>query len=167
MGTIEDDHRVNILKPLAKIRQRQVPWARRVLGMFVVVWLNMALQPCAMAFGNVDAKANGHDCPHCPPAHAAKDSSHAAHDMDHADTSTSPCEINASSCAFPDDFNFDVRSVKIKVENAPGDVPVGIVSSIAGNPSNGNSLQLSGIGDKSYVPPYRSALNVLYCVYLI
>ena len=43
------EHNLNLL---AKIRRRQKPWARRVLGLFVMVWLNVALQPCAMALGD-------------------------------------------------------------------------------------------------------------------
>ena len=42
----------------------QTPWARYALSLFVVVWLNTALQPCAMAAG--DAGGHDHDCPYCP-----------------------------------------------------------------------------------------------------
>ena len=54
--------RADTLNTQSKSRQARIPWARRVLGAFVVVCLNMALQPCAMAFGG------DHDCVHCPPA---------------------------------------------------------------------------------------------------
>ncbi len=125
-----------------------------------MVWLNMALQPCAMAFGD----ANDHDCPHCPPMHSEEAS---AHNMDNSDHGTSPCETSVSQCAILEDFNYDGRTVKVKVDNEPGDVPVGIVASIAANSFAGNSLQLFSIGDYSNSIARRAALNILYCVYLI
>ena len=128
-----------------------------------MVWLNMALQPCAMAFGD----ANDHDCLHCPPMHSEESSAHSSHDTDNSDHGTSPCETSASQCAFLDDFNYDGRTVKVKVDDEPGDVPVGIVSWIAGGSFAGNSLQFSGIGDYSNSIARRAALNILYCVYLI
>ena len=36
----------------------------RLIGLLGVVWLNMALNPCAMALSETDET----DCPHCPPA---------------------------------------------------------------------------------------------------
>ncbi|MDH3645314.1 MAG: hypothetical protein OER80_00940 [Gammaproteobacteria bacterium] len=37
----------------------------QLLAVLAVVWLNMALNPCAMALGETEE----HDCPHCPPVH--------------------------------------------------------------------------------------------------
>ena len=152
---------------LATIRQQRGPWGRRVLGLFVVVWLNVALQPCAMAFGD----ASDHGCLHCPPVHSVEASAHNSHEgtdqSDQSDQKASPCETSASQCAFLEDFNYDGRTAKVKVDNEPGDVPVGIVSSIAANSFEGNPLPLFGIGDYSNSIARQAALNILYCVYLI
>ena len=53
------------LNILATIRQQKASWTPGVLGLFVFVWLNLALQPCAMAMDS----EHEHDCPRCPPAH--------------------------------------------------------------------------------------------------
>jgi hypothetical protein len=116
-----------------------------------------------MAFGD----ANDHGCLHCPPMHSGESSAHSSHDMDNSGHDTAPCETSASQCAFLEDFNYDGRTVKVKVDNEPGDVPVGIVLSIAANSFAGNSLQLFSIGDYSNSIARRAALNILYCVYLI
>ena len=123
----------------------------------------MALQPCSMAFGGED----DHGCSHCPPAHSEAVSSHSAHEADQSKPIKSPCEPNASQCAFLDDFKYDGRTIKVKVEDTPANMPVGIVSSIADDSFKDNSLQHSGIGDYSYVPACRTSLRVLYGVYLI
>lgn len=159
-----DDHdlRDNTLNPLAKIRQRQTPWARRVLGVFAVVWLNMALQPCAMAFGG----ASEADCLHCPPAHAEGGPEHSQHHSDDADPGNSPCEMGASQCTFVDDFNYDGRILKVKVKDAPGDVPLGIAPGIAEISPAAISPVVPHDCIRSYNPGDPPPLNVLYCVYL-
>ena len=143
------------------MQQRRTPSARRVLGLFVVVWLNMALQPCAMAFGGV----GDHDCMHCPPANSGEVSSHSAHDMDHSAPVTAPCETNASQCTIVDDFNYDGRSTKVK--DAPSDVPIGITLSDDGVLSESRSYAHSAIGGRSHPPSSSPPLNILYCIYLI
>lgn len=143
------------------MQQRRTPSARRVLGSFVVVWLNMALQPCAMAFGGV----GDHDCMHCPPAHLAEVSSHSAHDMDHSAPVTAPCETSASQCTIVDEFNYDGRSSKVK--DAPSDVPVGITPANAGVLPESRSFAHSAMGDCSHPPSSFPPLNILYCIYLI
>ena len=145
------------------MRQRRVPWGRRTLGLFVVVWLNMALQPCSMAFGGED----DHDCLHCPPTHSEAGSSHSGHEADQSNPGKAPCEPDASQCAFLDDFKYDGRTIKVKVEDTPGNLPVGIVSSIGCDAFKDNLLQHSRIGEYSYVPACRTSLTVLYGVYLI
>ena len=123
----------------------------------------MALLPCSMAFDGDD----DHGCSHCPPAHSEAVSAHSAHEADQSEPSKSPCEPNASQCAFLDDFKNDGRTIKVKAEDTPGNIPVGIVSSIAGDSFKDNSLQLSGIGNHSNLPACSTPLNVLYGVYLI
>jgi len=154
-------YRENSLKSLAVMQKRKAPSARSVLGLFVVVWLNMALQSCAMAFGG----AGDHDCTHCPPTHSGELAAHSAHDRDHAAPVTAPCETSASQCALVDDFNYDGRSAKVK--DAPSDVPVGIVPSPSGILAESRSSRYSALGDRSCPPSGLPPLNVLYCVYLI
>ncbi|MCH7854929.1 MAG: hypothetical protein IIB76_11435 [Proteobacteria bacterium] len=149
------------MKSLAVMQKRKAPLARNVLGLFIVVWLNMALQPCAMAFGG----AGDHDCTHCPPTHSGELAAHSAHDMEHAAPVTAPCETSASQCALVDDFNYDGRSAKVK--DAPSDVPVAIVPSSSGILTESRSIRYSVLGERSCLPSSLLPLNVLYCVYLI
>ena len=148
---------------LGTIRQRKAPWTRRVLGMFVVVWLNMALQPCAMAFGD----AIDHTCQHCPPAHVEATAAHTGHGADHSNSDTAPCETDASQCTLLEDFNYDGRVNNVKVKDAPSDGPVCIAPSIAVI-SPGNQLcEISDVGDHSCLPGHQPLLNILYCVFII
>ncbi len=146
---------------LTTIRQRQVLRARHVLGLFAVVWLNMALQPCALAFGD----DNDDGCLYCPPALAENASAHGADDADDPDPGGSPCEIDVSQCALLDSFNYDGRAVKIK--DTLSDVPVGIAPRIVDISLADNSPVLLDSGDHSYLPGGSPPLNTLYCVYLI
>jgi len=61
---------------LRLLRQFAPRIARTTLGLFVVVWMNMAAQPCLMALESesandaaaMTADAHGDEhCPHCPP----------------------------------------------------------------------------------------------------
>lgn len=60
----------------------------RWLGVFVAVWLNLAVQPCAMALG-LDR-----DCPHCPPVQH-EDMAHHGH---HAEEVDAGCDSLLSDC---------------------------------------------------------------------
>ena len=135
--------------------QRQ-SWGRRALGLFAAVWLNLALQPCAMAY-----EVDDHDCPHCPPA-ATHDHGDRHDGMDHE----MPCADGAADCAIDPDWSHDARGGKSKLKDAPADTPVAIVLvELASEP----------ISDGSTLPPSRCStlqagapppLHVLYCVYL-
>lgn len=52
------------MSPLSQIRRRTRAHAHNVLALFAVVWMSVALQPCAMAFGTEPVA----DCDHCPAA---------------------------------------------------------------------------------------------------
>lgn len=82
-------------------------WTRRVLALLAVVWLNLALQPCAMAF------ADDADCPHCPPEMQNADTAHHGH-AGHADES--PCASLYADCADAEDLGFDTRSSQGKAK---------------------------------------------------
>lgn len=148
---------------LATIRQRKTPWARSVLGLFVVVWLNMALQPCAMAFGGSD----NHGRSHCPPAQTEEISSHSANAVDESDPSVTPCKTSAAQCAFVDDFNYDGRVIEVKVKDEPSDEPLGMATPIPVVVLDDSLIAKPGIRDGSVFSGDPPLLNVLYCVYLI
>ncbi len=58
-------------------------------ALLAVMWLNMAITPCAMAFESDD-----HDCPHCPPA---EEHSMAGH-HGHGSKVEQPCAAMQSGC---------------------------------------------------------------------
>ena len=142
---------------LANIRQRQHTWARRALGLFVAVWLNLALQPCAMALEAVQ----DNDCPHCPPAQT-----HEHEGMHESMSHEMLCASAAADCSFSEDLNHDGRSDQPKLKDAHIDSPIAISS---------RELALFYGNPVDYRPPPRYTsvhtgapppLNVLHCVYL-
>jgi len=148
---------------LARIRQRQTPWAQRVLGLFVVAWLNMALQPCAMAFGD----NHQHDKEHCPPVAMGEASSSAEHDANSADMLDELCNITGAQCAFLDDYHYDGRIVELKVKHAPSDVPLGVMQSVATSPLPDGSPVMRNVDHPPGQSEHRPPLNLLFCVYQI
>ena len=89
----------------SKLRKRRRT-AISTLAMFVVVWLNMALQPCLMAASPILPDAHEHsDCPHCP------EMAMLAADGDGA-------------CSFIDDFDFDGRDPKTPDASLVAPMPV-------------------------------------------
>jgi hypothetical protein len=75
--------------------------ARRLTGVLALLWLNLLLQPCAMA------QESDHDCPHCPPAHHEQMASHHGHgDADQAP----PCAAFEVQCGDLDDISVDTRN---------------------------------------------------------
>ncbi len=142
---------------VANIRQRQQTWARRALGLFVAVWLNLALQPCAMALEAMQ----DNDCPHCPAAQTHEHGgTHAGmgHDM--------PCASAAADCSFSEDLNHDGRSGQLKLKDAQFDSPIAISSGALalpyGNPVDFRPRPRYASVHAGAPPP----LNVLHCVYL-
>jgi len=142
---------------LANIRQQQQSWSRRALGLFMAVWLNLALQPCAMAFQVDDDR----DCPNCPPAQMQE---HAGMhgDMDHE----TPCADGVDDCSIADDLNHDGRGGQIKLKDLSNDIPL-VIADIASQirfqyPSNAISQPRYALRRSSAQPP----LYVLHCIYL-
>lgn len=138
---------------LAKIRQHQTAWARRVLALFAVVWVSMAIQPCAMAMGDDS------DCPHCPPAMVGE------HHDGQMSSGAMPC-MDGGDCDNFDQFNYDGRSAKLKFEPALVDLFVGAVSLSDLMPANRRDEFLPLTFDDGAGPGIPPPLNVLYCVYL-
>ena len=142
------------------IRQRQTPWARHALGVFVVMWLNLILQPCAMAFGG----GPDQDCPNCPPAHSQHDG-HEMASMKMADHGV-PCAGSIADCGGLEDLNFDGRNAQLKVKDAPHDSPVAVspFADITTDIKPARHAYLRPIQRHPPGPP--KTLNKLYCVYL-
>ena len=145
------------LSHLARIRQQQQSWGRRALGLFAAVWLNLALQPCAMAFEVGD----DHDCPHCPPAQTLEHGGvHGG--MDHE----LPCADGLSDCAVADDLNLDGRSGPSKLKDAPSDAAVAIapheLELLFRQPAGATRRSCHASMHAGAPPP----LYILHCVYL-
>jgi hypothetical protein len=139
---------------------------RGILGVFVVAWLNLALQPCAMALGNMEE----HDCPRCPPSHQDEHVDHRMHDG-HAQAKESassemPCSTAATDCSLSDEFNYDGRSVKLELNDAPGDSPIAIAPPFVFESTSRPAKHHSWHPTRSPPPPSSVSLNVYYCVFL-
>lgn len=133
----------------------QRPTARRrsVLGMVAVLWLNMAVLPCAMAFQNAAP------CPHCPPADEHEMMSHHGHGGDRAEPATTQSE-----CCDLDEAKVDARVNKL--ESKPASVVAFVTApAIAELPELTAAQQHCGAdppGHSGGSPP----IHVLICVYL-
>lgn len=137
-------------------RQASSPFARRALALFVVAWLNVVVQPCAMALtGGPDS-----DCIHCPPEHAQH---HDGHEM--ANQAEAPCASDASGCDALDEFNHDTRTTKLKTSLQ--DLPLCITSPIRdvlAAPRYTSADFSSAAGPPDWASP---PLHKLHCAYLI
>jgi hypothetical protein len=145
------------LSHLASIRRQQQSWGRRALGLFVAVWLNLALQPCAMAY-QVD---DDHDCLKCPPMQMQE---HAGMHGDMDDEM--PCADSLDDCFVDEDLNHDGRSGQIKLKDLSSDIPLVIAD-------YESLLHFQHPSDTASAPRYASLhsgapppLHILYCVYL-
>ena len=161
----------NALTILATIRRKQAAWTPGVLGLFVVVWLNLALQPCAMAMGN----EHEHDCPRCPPSHQQHqhlpDPSHPMPtDGLAAGGALCPgvvsCAEAPGACGASEALYHDGRSVQPKVEDSPQDLPTVVL------PVDVIPVDMRPRWPERWsvairpVPGFPPALFSLYCVYL-
>ena len=145
---------------LDKHKDARAPWTRRVFGTFVIVCLNLALQPCAMAMGG----EQDHDCPHCPPAETQ--GHHGHHGSKDKEVDSSPCGLSADDCSLGDDLNYDGRNASSKLKDSPNDVPLAISDFIEAE-TDTRYVDLGGVCPTRSPPPTSSTpLNVLYCVYL-
>ena len=129
---------------LVTIRNKQISWTRRALGLLAVAWLSIALQGCSMA------EAAEHDCPACPPEHAQPEM---------------PCDVEPAPCAYLDGRDFDSRTSQVKIEDAQGDMPVLLVTTLSDFSPAASKVKIPIPGTSLYpgVPP---PLNLLHCVFL-
>lgn len=126
---------------LTALRNKQRRLTPRLLAALGVVWLNMVLNPCAMALGEPDEP----DCPHCPP-------------VQHCD------EQISESCRFIDSIDSDGRTHQTQVPDfsdyayALPPVPAP-VANLAIDVSAITSFLLT-------TGPPGPRLHIRYCVYL-
>lgn len=126
------------------------PGAHSVLALLMVVWLNLALTPCAMAFDTAPEteQAHGleqqheHECPHCPPA-----------------------ATTVADCLSHDESTLDARNGLVKLKDAPAEQPVAILPPQVLLPA---AVVRSPAPHRRHyrTPGNPPPLNVLYCVYL-
>ena len=140
--------------------------ARSVLGVFVVVLLNLVVQPCAMALGGM----SDHDCPNCPPSHADEHAHHAMQGNDMAGhqmaPSEMPCATDATNCSLAEELNYDGRTVKLEPKDSPSDSPIAIHPAVV-NVLAQRPAETTGWYNSRSPPPTPSVpLNIRNCVYL-
>jgi hypothetical protein len=145
------------LNHLASIRKQQQFRGRRALGLFVAVWLNLVLQPCAMAWG----VAADPDCMRCPPAEMQQ---HAGMhgNMDHK----MPCVDGMADCAIVDALHHDGRSGELKLKDAPVEMPVAIAPHELTLPFQPPVDAITRPRCASVPAGTPPPLHVLHCVYL-
>lgn len=144
---------------LNKKTNTREPWTRRVFGVFVVVCLNLALQPCTMAMG----AEQDDDCPHCPPSESQDHHGHHGSSFEPVDKT--PCGPSADDCSLGDDLYHDGRNNSAKLKDLSGDFVIAVSSLTDIVPTC--MVDLGGLCPTRSPPPGSfPPLNVLYCVYL-
>lgn len=136
---------------MQRLRQGTMkPASRRGLAVLVLVWLNMVVLPCAMAFGN------DQDCPNCVPA-AELEIAH------YGQTVESDCITMQSDDCYPGEISTNSRVSK--TQNLPDDP-----ETLAPPPRPGLTLAGHSVPASVNRPPdpgrASPQLHVLYCVYL-
>jgi hypothetical protein len=136
-----------------------------LLGVFVVAWMNLAVQPCLMAMESVPepvvaaalsahvdhgSHSPEHDCDHCPPAIGS-----------HAKVCVS---VAASDCSSAPDYYYDGRNGPSKLK----DVPTFVAIAEFAVPVEFTMLTPSPLPlDCAAVDhPGEPPLNIRFCVFL-
>ena len=120
-------------------------------ALLAVVWLNMAVTPCAMAF-----EAAEHDCPHCPPAEEHAMPEHHGH----GEVERS-CATMQSDCCDVVEATVDTRNDKFRTSPDVVYISAPVVAGLS--PSR---PQITVAADPPDPPPASRRLHVLNCVYL-
>lgn len=134
---------------------KPVALRRKVLGLLTVLWLNMAVLPCAMAFESSET------CPHCPPADEHEMASHHGHIEAQAEP---PCASVQAECCDLVDASVDTRGGKLKVKPA-SEVVLATAPAIFELPLR-TSAQRHVTSDPPDIAGSSPPLHVLFCVYL-
>jgi len=128
---------------------------RNVLGLLAMVWLNIIILPCAMAF------QGGQLCPHCPPADEHEMAAHHGHgEMQ----SQPPGTMAQSECCDQQAASVDSRSAKLQAKPA-SDLVFVTVTAIPALPARARA-QRHCAADPPDTPGVSPPLHVLFCVYL-
>jgi len=133
--------------------------ARTVLGLFVAMWLNLVLQPCAMAF----ADAPHQDCPKCPPGHER--SMEAMHGQETV-LKDMPCASGVADCGIFGEFNYDGRNDQPKVKDYSGDFSLALSLRVFPLPRLNRSFGTQLAQTRHSYPGIPIPFTILHCVYL-
>ena len=133
--------------------------ARCALAFIAVVWLNLALQPCAVAL-----ERDG-DCPNCPPAmvHSGMSQHGGSHEPASSDV---PCATTGFDCMLGDDYSHDGRCGQGKLKDAPDNGSAATIETNLGPRNLPRTILQKLDRDMFAAPGVAPPLNVLYCVYL-
>ena len=136
-------------------RRKPAGLRRNVLGLLTVLWLNMAVLPCAMAFESAEA------CPHCPPADEHEMAAHHGHGEPRAEPACATMQVE---CCDLQEASVDTRGGKLEVK------PASEVVFVTAPPITAVPVRTSGqrycAADPPDAPGVAPPLHVLYCVYL-
>ena len=144
------------MRKSASIRHNGRSRGTRAFGLFAAIWLNLALQPCAMA---LQAPAETR-CPHCPPAEVHE------HGKAHAEAERdTPCD-DSGDCSLDDSVNHDGRAGQVKLKHPATELPAAVAA-----PDSGFASRLFAGRQLAPERNYQLAsasppLHVLFCVYL-
>jgi hypothetical protein len=129
---------------LTWFRSRQRALTRGVLALFCLVWLQVALLPCAMAAvpDGMSDMPDGH-CPYCPPAPSPGAADDAA----------------PTACSYPDDPQVDTRGT-LAAAAAPTVSPLPVLLAPL------HALVDAPVPDDPGAWPPGSCLAVSYCRFL-
>ena len=129
-------------------------WTKLTRGaLLAVMWLNMVITPCAMAFESDD-----HDCPHCPPAEEHSMAGHHGHGKVERS-----CATMQSECCDLADATVESRPDKSQFKSLPDIAPIG--AAILADLLLPNYRAVTA-ADPPDPPGPSQRLHVLNCVYL-
>lgn len=127
---------------------------RRVTAMVSLVWLNLAMLPCAMAM------ESDHSCPDCPPEAAQEVVSH--HDHAVAEKGAD-CSFAQADCCQIDQINIDDRSQKSGKDDGK---KIAVITNIGFGQFSAYSLTPEFPTGPPDPGPGTTRLHALFCVYL-
>ena len=144
------------MRILTEKRHNEGTAKRRVLSVFVALWVSLGLQPCAVA------ASSDVDCPHCPPEQEQP----MAAMSDHCDPKSESSLASApSDCYEVEESAIDGRLGKIDFKDA------GKFSAAIPTSEPFVSIRFDTCSSNAVDPPDRAArarpipLHILYCVY--
>ena len=127
----------------------------RRVALLAVLWLNMAITPCAMAFDGGD-----HDCPHMPPTDEHVMEGH--HDHGHEQAASS-CATMQTDCCDGLDATLGSRTDSAKAKTSP-DLVFAATPAIA--ELSPQAALFAAAADPPDPPEASTPRHVLFCVYL-